>query len=175
MRLAIITVMLAAGCVYAAPLIDADGRYHAAAPTRVEAAGGVGSGPSDSWLIDNAGWRLATAQEIADKEAADAAAQAEAEAQAALPQTFETGIAVPNGDHWYQLVPDGTNVVAQTIAVQVSQSPLTPEQHDAMLAAALAARKAKVEAARSAKNNSQFNVQGLAARISALEALLGIE
>ena len=96
---------------------------------------------------------------------------AEAEAQAKLPQTFPTGIAVTNAaGHWVEFVPDGTNVVAQTLAIQVSQSPLTPEQREAMKAAALANRSAKRAEAKAAKQSGQ-----LQRRIAALEALLGIE
>ena len=96
---------------------------------------------------------------------------AEAEAQAKLPQTFPTGIAVTNSaGHWVEFVPDGTNVVAQTLAIQVSRSPLTPAQHDAMLAAALADREAKRAEAKAAK--AKGNLQK---RIEALEALAGIE
>ena len=96
---------------------------------------------------------------------------AEAEAQAKLPQTFPTGIAVTNAaGHWVEFVPDGTNVVAQTLAIQVSQSPLTPEQREAMKAAALAEREAKKAAASFAKKRGN-----LQERIAALEALQGIE
>lgn len=96
---------------------------------------------------------------------------AEAEAQAKLPQTFPTGIAVTNAaGHWVEFVPDGTNVVAQTLAIQVSQSPLTPEQREAMKAAALADREAKKAAASFAKKRGN-----LQERIAALEALQGIE
>jgi len=96
---------------------------------------------------------------------------AEAEAQAKLPQTFPTGIAVTNSaGHWVEFVPDGTNVVAQTLAIQVSQSPLTPEQREAMKAAALAERSAKRAEAAAAKKSGQ-----LQRRIAALEAMLGVE
>ena len=96
---------------------------------------------------------------------------AEAEAQAKLPQTFPTGIAVTNSaGHWVEFVPDGTNVVAQTLAIQVSHSPMTPEQREAMKAAALADRAAKRAEAAAAKKSGQ-----LQRRIAALEAMLGVE
>lgn len=96
---------------------------------------------------------------------------AEAEAQAKLPQTFPTGIATTNAaGHWVEFVPDGTNVVAQTLAIHVSHSPLTPDQRDAMLAAALADRAAKRAEAAAAKKSGQ-----LQRRIAALEAMLGVE
>lgn len=100
---------------------------------------------------------------------------AEAEAQAKLPQTFPTGIAVTNAaGHWVEFVPDGTNVVAQTLAIQVSQSPLTPEQREAMKAAALAEREAKRAEAKAAKAKGK-GVPALAERVAALEAMLGVE
>lgn len=121
------------------------------------------------------GWRDATEQEKDDKASADAAAQAQAALSASLPQTFATGIAVTNAaGHWVQFIPDGTNVVAETLALQVSQSPLTPAQHDAMLAAALAARAAKRAKAKAAKAKGN-GVPALAERIAAIEALLGVE
>ena len=96
---------------------------------------------------------------------------AEAEAQAKLPQTFPTGIAVTNSaGHWVEFVPDGTNVVAQTLAIHVSHSPLTPQQREAMKAAALADRAAKRAEAAAAKKSGQ-----LQRRIAALEAMLGVE
>lgn len=96
---------------------------------------------------------------------------AEAEAQATLPQTFPTGIAVTNAaGHWVEFVPDGTNVVAETLAIQVSHSPLTPDQREAMKAAALAEREAKRAEAAAAKKSGQ-----LQRRIAALEAMLGVE
>lgn len=119
--------------------------------------------------------RWETPAEQADREAAEAAAQAQAEAEAAaqatLPATFPTGIAVTNSaGHWVEFVPDGTNVVAQTLAIQVSQSPLTTEQREAMKAAAMAEREAKKAAASFAK--ARGNLQE---RIAALEALQGIK
>lgn len=122
-------------------------------------------------MCEAAGWREATAQEIADKAAADQAAAEQAALDATLPATFATGIAVTNeAGHWVEFVPDGTNVVAQTLAIQVSQSPLTPEQREAMKAAALADRAAKLAEAKAAKKNGK-----LQDRIAALEALLGVD
>ena len=116
-------------------------------------------------------FRCMTAQELADREAARAAEQAAAEAAASLPAQFPTGIATTNAaGHWVEFVPDGTNVVAQTLAIQVSNSPLTPEQREAMKAAALADREAKKAAASFAKKRGN-----LQERIAALEALAGIE
>jgi len=100
---------------------------------------------------------------------------AEAEAQATLPATFPTGIAVTNSaGHWVEFVPDGTNVVAQTLAIQVSHSPMTPEQREAMKAAALAEREAKRAKAKAAKAKGN-GVPALAERVAALEAMLGVE
>ncbi len=90
-----------------------------------------------------AGWRLATEQEIAARAAADAAAASNEAALASLPATFQTGIAVTNSaGNWVEFVPDGTNVVASTLAVQISQSPLDPATRKAMRDAALATNAA---------------------------------
>lgn len=117
-----------------------------------------------------------TEAEIAARDFAEAQAAQEAAEQAALmatlPATFETGIAVTNSaGHWVQFVPDGTNVFAETLAIQVSQSPLTPAQHDAMLAAALAARKAARAAAKAAVEDAGKNGK-VNARLDAIEAAL---
>lgn len=95
------------------------------------------------WGWEPAPWcRAMTPAEMAARDEADAAAASNAAAQAALPATFATGIAVTNSaSHWVEFIPDGTSVVAQTLAVQISQSPLTPEQRNAMRAAALASEQ----------------------------------
>lgn len=116
-----------------------------------------------------AGWRLATEQEIAARAAADAAAASNEAALARLPATFQTGIAVTNSaGNWVEFVPDGTNVIAQTIAVQISASPLDPATRNAMKASALAAHKAKLDAAKAGIHGQLQN------RIENLERLLGV-
>ena len=124
------------------------------------------------WGWETSPWcRAMNAAERQAVDDAEAQAQAAAEAAASLPAQFPTGIATTNAaGHWVEFVPDGTNVVAQTLAIQVSQSPLTPEQREAMKAAALAEREARKAAAREAKARGQ-----LQRRIEALEALMGVE
>lgn len=129
---------------------------------------------SEEWFI-LPGWQPFSLAQQAAWDAAEAVAQAEAEeqqaAQASLPATFPTGISVTNeAGHWVEFIPDGTNVVAQTLAIQVSQSPLTPEQRNQMRQDAVAARSAKRSEAKAAKKNGK-----LQDRIAALEALLGVE
>jgi len=82
-------------------------------------------------------FRCMTAQELADRESARAAEQAAAEAQAALPTVFETGIAVLDADgHHMEFVPvaDGE----PPLAIQISDSPLDKATRDAKVAAKLA-------------------------------------
>lgn len=120
---------------------------------------------------ETAGWREMTAGEIADMEASNATASSNAAAQATLPQTFETGVAVMNeAGHWVEFIPDGTNVVSETIAIQISNSPLDPETRNQMKLDAIAQREAKRQAAREAKAHGN-----LQQRIEALEALQGVE
>ena len=182
---AILTIVIGALMVCEAKsqhYIDRSGNYLTSVPNPYYAAnGGMMRGATWAHILADGG-REATAQETADWQAAQAAAaqaaanaQAEAEAQAKLPQTFPTGIAVTNAaGHWVEFVPDGTNVVAQTLAIQVSQSPLTPEQREAMKAAALAEREAKRAKAKAAKAKGN-GVPALAERVAALEAMLGVE
>lgn len=72
---------------------------------------------------------------------------AEAEAQAALPQVFPTGIATLDDEgHHIELVPDMVDGVV--VPVQISNSPLTVKDREAMKAAAVAVRvQAKAEKA----------------------------
>jgi hypothetical protein len=63
----------------AAPLIDATGDWHDSPPPRYEHEGVVWSSPSAAWLVENAGWRETTPEEIAAKESADAQAAIDAE------------------------------------------------------------------------------------------------
>ena len=169
MRMMFASIMFAAASCFAY-VVGPNGEWAVNYPTELKTNGQVTYNPTPA-MCAAAGWRYATQAEIDAKASAEAAAQAEAEAQATLPQVFPTGIAVTNAaGPWVEFVPDGTNVVAQTLAIQVSQSPLTPEQREAMKAAALAEREAKKAAAREAKARGQ-----LQRRIEALEALEGIE
>ena len=118
---------------------------------------------------------LALAAQSPAQDAADAAAQAAAEAQAALPQTFPTGIATTNAaGHWVRFVPDGTNLVTETLAIQISHSPPDPVVAAQMEKDALAAHAAKKAAAKTAKGKGK-GLPALAERVAALEALNGIE
>ena len=134
---------------------------------------GYGGVPGDAVLdySAQAAVRDMTQAEIDARATRQAAEQAAAEAAATLPAQFPTGIATTNAaGHWVEFVPDGTNVIAQTLAIQVSQSPLTQEPRAEMKAAALADREAKKAAASFAKKRGN-----LQERIAALEALQGIE
>lgn len=113
--------------------------------------------------------RAMDAGELAARDAAEAAAASNAAAQASLPQTFPTGIAVTNSaGNWVEFIPDGTGVVASTLAVQISQSPLDPATRKAMRDAAIADHKAKIDAAKAGINGQ------LQKRIENLERLLGV-
>lgn len=93
--------------------------------------------------------RAMTQAELDARESQRQADQAAAEAAATLPATFTHGIAVTNSaGHWVKFVPDGTNVVAETIAIQISNSPLDPETAVQLEANARAAHEAKKAANR---------------------------
>lgn len=169
MRMMFASIMFAAASCFAY-VVGPNGEWAVNYPTELKTNGQVTYNATPA-MCAAAGWRYATQAEIDAKASAEAAAQAEAEAQATLPQVFPTGIAVTNSaGHWVEFVPDGTNVVARTLAIQISQSPLTPEQREAMKAAAMAEREAKLAEAKAAKQKG--NLQG---RIAALEALLGVD
>ena len=166
MKRLIAALVFASSITAFAQYVGPNGEWSASWPVQI----GTTYNPTPA-MCEAAGWREATAQEIADKAAADQAAAEAAAAEARLPATFPTGIAVTNSaGHWVEFVPDGTNVVAQTLAIQVSHSPMTPEQREAMKAAALANRAAKRAEAAAAKKSGQ-----LQRRIAALEAMLGVE
>ena len=112
-------------------------------PDLVVAAGWQSLALDCAWTDTVTDWeesppvRCMTAQELADREAARAAEQAAAEAQAALPTVFETGIAVLDADgHHMEFVPvaDGE----PPLAIQISDSPLDKATRDAKVAAKLA-------------------------------------
>lgn len=129
-----------------------------------------GGNPADAVLDYSATppLRDMTQEEMDARAAEQAQAEADAAAQATLPQTFPTGIAVTNAaGHWVKFIPDGTNVVAQTLAIQVSQSPLDPEVAAQMEAEAIAAHGAK-KAAKKAKRDSARGKAGKANGVPAL-------
>lgn len=113
-------------------------------------------------------FRCLTAQELADREAARAAEQAAAEAAASLPLQSATGFAVQDSDgHWIELEPTGDGL--PVIGVQISNSPLTPEERAAMKAERKAARDALKAAAQDKKLNDKAKVALL------MKAVFGVE
>ena len=94
------------------------------------------------WLRDGDAFSEMSQEEKDVVDAAEAEATAEAEALAGLPTVFQTGIAVVDDEgHHIELVPDMQDAVV--VPVQVSNSPLTPEQRAEMKAEAKANRDAK--------------------------------
>ena len=109
-------------------------------------------------------FRCMTAQELADREAARAAEQA----AASLPLQSATGFAVQDSDgHWIELEPTGDGL--PIIGVQISNSPLTPEERAAMKAERKAARDALKAAAQDKKLNDKAKVALL------MRAVFGVE
>lgn len=93
--------------------------------------------------------RCMTPAELEAREAQRQADQAAAEAAATLPATFTHGIAVTNSaGHWVKFVPDGTNAVSETLAIQISHSPPDPQTAAQMEADAIEAHEAKKAANR---------------------------
>lgn len=131
----------------------------------------IGDAAVDDCVIDFAAMppvRPMTAQELADREAARAAAQAEAETQAALPQTSATGYAVlDETGHWVELIPTGDSL--PVIGVRVSNSPLTPEERALMKAE----RKAARDALKAAAQDKKLNDKGKIALL--MKAVFGVE
>jgi len=96
------------------------------------------------------------------------AAAVEAEAQASLPLTSETGFAVMDDDgHWVELLPTGDSL--PVIGVQVSNSPLTKEERDRMKAERKAAHDALKAAAKDKKLNDKDKIALL------MKAVFGVE
>lgn len=166
----IIALLLLAATADAAPWIK-DGLWFDRIPNPLPMGNGFAKfDPSEADFIAT-GARLPTQEEIDARSAAQAEAEEQQAAQASLPATFPTGIAVTNeAGHWVEFIPDGTNVVCETLAIQISRSPLTPEQRNQMRRDAVATREAKRADAAAAKKSGQ-----LQRRIAALEAMLGVE
>ena len=106
------------------------------------------------WGWEPSPWcRAMNAAERQAVDDAEAQAQAEAAAMAGLPAVFPSGIAVVDeNDHHIELLPTGDGL--PVIGAQVSNSPLTKDQREAMKAAmkaADAARKAEAAAAKTDK------------------------
>ena len=85
------------------------------------------------------------------------AAAVEAEATATLPLQSATGFAVQDSDgHWIELEPTGDGL--PVIGVQISNSPLTPEERAAMKAERKAAHDALKAAAQDKKLNDKDKI-----------------
>ena len=143
-------------------------------PDLVVAAGWQSLALDCAWTDTVTDWeesppvRCMTAQELADREAARAAEQADAEAAASLPLQSAAGFAVQDSDgHWVELEPTGDGL--PVIGVQVSNSPLTPEERAAMKAKRKAAHDALKAAARDKKLNDKAKVALL------MKAVFGVE
>lgn len=119
--------------------------------------------------------RRMTQEERDAAAAARAEAEAQAAAQASLPMMNGPGFAATNSaGHWVRFVPDGTNLVTETLAIQISHSPPDPVVAAQMEKDALAARAKLKAAAKTAKGKGN-GLPALAERVAALEALNGIE
>lgn len=143
-------------------------------PDLVVAAGWQSLALDCAWTDTVTDWeesppvRCMTAQELADREAARAAEQADAEAAASLPLQSATGFAVQDSDgHWVELEPTGDGL--PVIGVQVSNSPLTPEERAAMKAERKAAHDALKAAAQDKKLNDKDKIALL------MKAVFGVE
>lgn len=143
-------------------------------PDLVVAAGWQSLALDCAWTDTVTDWeesppvRCMTAQELADREAARAAEQADAEAAASLPLQSATSFAVQDSDgHWVELEPTGDGL--PVIGVQVSNSPLTPEERAAMKAERKAAHDALKAAAQDKKLNDKAKVALL------MKAVFGVE
>lgn len=167
MKYAIAILAITATIAHADPLIDAKGNYHAQRPTRCETAQGMVTVGSDQWLIDNAGWRLATEQEQADWQAAQDAAAQDAE-QYADPQP---AVFAPRVDSTLTNILGESQILvdAETGAVFALDETGSPEHTMAQKQAQNAARETKKAAAREAKKRG-----GWQDRLDAIEAMLGI-
>lgn len=167
-KTALLTLLLSAASAAAAQMLtnDLTGEVSAwppPAPANVYNAG-YGYHESKGWrwfdAAAQAGWDAARAAERAE-------AEAEAEAWASMPAEFPNGIAVKDeAGHWLQLV--AVTNQAPPVMLQVSESPISPEKHDAMMASNSAAWRKKFDAA---KSGTKGQIQDRASRI---ESLLGV-
>lgn len=162
MKKIISILLLTVTLARAAPLIAPDGIWHDQPPARIETEIGVAT-VSPAALVADFGWREPTAQEIADKAAARAEAEAQAAALEGLPEVFPNGIATVDADgHHVEHIPVGDSL--PVLGIQVSNSPLTKEEKDARKAAGKAtweARKKEAKAAKSDKERIAIVMQAL--------------
>ena len=123
--------------------------------------------PSEADFIAT-GARLPTQEEIDARAAQQAKAEAEAEAAATLPIQSATGFAVLDNDgHWIELEPTGDGL--PVIGVQISNSPLTPEERALMKAE----RKAAHDALKAAAKDKKLNDKGKITLL--MKAVFGVE
>ena len=151
MKIIAIVIFILSSSAIGQPMIDQHGDYHASTPRVVIAGGMVVQDARPDFLLSQ-GWTYATAERIAQEDAAEAQRQAEAVAQASLPLQAPNGVAVQDENgHWIELVPTGDGL--PVIGAQVSNSPLTPTQRATMKAERKAAHGAKSAAVKAAKND----------------------
>lgn len=150
--IAAVLILSVCASAWAQEILTPQGDWLPALPSRIATADAVICPVTlDAALA--VGYRLPTDADYAAREAANAEAAAQAAAQANLPAVFPNGVAVvdENGHH-IELLPTGDGL--PVIGAQVSNSPLTKEQREAMKAAmksAVAARKAEANAAKTDK------------------------
>lgn len=166
-KLATLLILAATAAASAAPMLAPDGTYYADHPSRLETPDGVATiGNPDALLAY--GWSYASPERIAEEEAARATEQATAEAAASLPLKSATGFAVRDSDgHWVELEPTGDGL--PVIGVQISNSPLTPEERASMKAE----RKAAHDALKAAAQDKKLNDKGKIALL--MKAVFGVE
>lgn len=113
-------------------------------------------------------FRCMTQAEIDARAAQQAAEQAAAEAAATLPLQSATGFAVQDSDgHWIELEPTGDGL--PVIGVQISNSPLTPEERATMKAE----RKAAHDALKAASQGKKLNDKDKIALL--MKAVFGVD
>ena len=163
----IIAMLLLAATADAAPWIK-DGLWFDRIPNPLPMGNGFAKfDPSEADFIAT-GARRPTQEEIDARAAQQAKAEAEAEAAATLPLQSATGFAVLDNDgHWIELEPTGDGL--PVIGVQISNSPLTPEERAAMKAERKAARDALKAAAKDKKLNDKGKITLL------MKAVFGVE
>jgi hypothetical protein len=144
----IIALLLLAATADAAPWIK-DGLWFDRIPNPLPMGNGFAKfDPSEADFIAT-GARLPTQEEIDARSAAQAEAEEQQAAAATLPLMNASGFAATNeAGHWVKFVPDGTNAVSETLAIQISHSPPDPQTAAQMEADAIEAHEAKKAANR---------------------------
>ena len=136
---------IASGAEY----IEASGAWLSSLPGKITTQEGAVITPVTLEDFIANGGHVATEEEIAVRDYTNALAQEQSEEMASLPAQFANGVAVTNSaGHWVKFIPDGTNAVAETIAIQISNSPPDPETAAQMEAEGLALHESKKSASR---------------------------